>query len=302
MWDLAEVARRRLQPQRMAPHWILVLIVGITLLGPSNPPLKEFWRPGSVLEIPYTGLTFLGGYSFGPSLTEIQNLGAKGAVLRHTFQTMLIVAVLLAGALICVARGRAILFNKEMLLLVSGIGIVVVGGLASNFPYNVRYALPALFGFLALIAALLRAAPPRTISKVLLLGVLVVNLWADFQWFFVPDYRKLDFRGISKWLVQNRQKIQSWTVLPGYLDSTFKWYLEGESEVLSAFEEPKYPQTTSFPPVPDILIIARRHHLLNPDQVVQSYRAAAGEVHTINSFAGFELYVRQNPGTSPPGP
>ena len=50
--------------------------------------------------------------------------------------------------------------------------------------------------------------------------------------------------------------------------------------------------TTSFPTTPDVLIISRRHHILNPDQLTNSYKSAAGKTHAVTSFAGFELYVR----------
>jgi len=165
----------------------------------------------------------------------------------------------------------------------------------SAFPYNVRYALPAIFGFLAVMVWCGARQIAPILSRLLLGGVLVVGLWADAQWFYSPAYRKGDSRAVAEWLLENQDRIRSWTVLPDYLAISIQWYLEPHAEILARFQPPQEPQTTSFPPVPDVLIIGRRHHILRPDQLIASYCAEAGKVQAIHSFAGFELYAR-SPG------
>src|ERR1041385_2881687 len=250
--DLWQAFRKRLSVNSLAPHLVLVAVAALLLIEPSRPPAKEYGRAGSILEIFYTAMTFVGGYSFGPSLTDIQNDGAKLAVLHHLTQTALIGAVLLiiAGVLIC-AR-RAALCGKEALLTVLSIGMVFAGALVSRFPYNIRYALPALFGFLALIAALPLFVRKRMVWQSTLAAVLVINLWADYQWFFVPAYRKGDSRAVAHWLTQHQPQAKSWTVLPDYLGYSVKWYLEGQPEIIGGYVPPKAPQTTAFPPLPEI--------------------------------------------------
>jgi hypothetical protein len=58
---------------------------------------------------------------------------------------------------------------------------------------------------------------------------------------------------------------------------------------------PAGARTTSFPPVPDVLIFERRDQLDQPDKMISSYRLAAGKVQTNRSFAGFELYLSDPP-------
>jgi hypothetical protein len=69
--------------------------------------------------------------------------------------------------------------------------------------------------------------------------------------------------------------------------------LKGHPEILSGQRPPTGSQTTSFPPVPDVLIIGRRHHIREPDKLIAAYQTQAGQVRTILSIAGFELYARE---------
>jgi hypothetical protein len=284
--------RERSFAVRLSPHLVLVAIVALILIEPSQPPAREYGRPNSGLEIAYTAMTFIGGYSFGLSLTDIQNEGGKPAVLRHLPQTAIIGAVLIGIAAVLICRWRIMLKTRATLLLVLPVIIGFTGATFSSFPYNVRYTLPALFGFLGLLAGL-----PQIVSKLwvrcsVVTIVLAIHLWADYQWFFVWRYRKGDSRAVAQWLVEYQPRVTSWTVLPDYLGYAIRWYLDENRDVLAGEQRPKQGQTTSFPPVPDVLIIGRRHHVKDPDAVVKSYREAAGYVQTIGSFAGFELYVR----------
>lgn len=285
----------------------LPLIIGIlaALALKAYPPAEGYRRASSILEVPYTFLTFLGGYSFGPSLSEIQSLGAVHALLQNRLQigvTALVLALIgWAGA-----RTWRRLIGPELLLLALGIGVVAAYGLISGFPYNVRYTLPALFGFLALLSVLATAAPmdgsaslasgssstPRRFARSAIAGVLVIALWADEQWFYKPVYRKADARAAAQWLASHQDQLHSWTVLPGYLSRSVEWYLATQPKVLAANQPSAEDQTTHFPPTPDVLILGRRHHILKPDQLIADYQSAAGAVETNRSIPGFEIFVR----------
>lgn len=281
------------QLSRLAPHLVLVVILGLLLIEPSQPPAQEYGRPNSILEIGYTAMTFVGGYSFGPSLTEIQNDGPKTAVLHHLVQTGILAGVLVLFAVVLIWRWRSTLGTRAALLMALPILVGFAGALLSHFPYNVRYTLAALFGFLALLAAWPALVSPRWMGRSLIGIVLAVNLWADGQWFFSQNYRKGDSRAVAQWLVEHDDEIKSWTVLPDYLAYSIKWHLKDRPDLAARALPPKEGQTTSFPPVPDVLIIGRRHHVKDPAAVVDAYRAAADEVQVIESFAGFQLYMRQ---------
>jgi hypothetical protein len=177
----------------------------------------------------------------------------------------------------------------------------------------VRYALPALFGFLALFAVIVTSgaakdeeersgSAKRDLQKVRLsawlgraagCGLLIVSLWSDAQWYFDRSYRKGDSRAVADWLVTHRNEIKSWTVLPDYLATSVQFYLDAYPEIRSRFLRSKEPQNTSFPPLPDVLILGRRHHLPQAEQIINSYSAMAGNVEEVHSLAGFELFMRR---------
>ena len=288
LWHGWAIRRER---GRFRSLWVHGAVLAAALVGLMVKSYMPPGRTGSILEIGYTFMTFVGGYSFGPSQTEIQSHGAWAAVSRHPIQVGILLAVLLSIGLACVLRFRSIISGKETPLLFLAVGSAAAGALLSTFPYNVRYTLPGLLAFLALVAAF-AARPSRDyLSRLAIAGVLLTGLWADAQWFFVPAYRKNDSRAVAQWLVDNEGRLKSWTVLPTYLSHSVEWYLQGHPEVLSGLQPAKQRGTTSFPPVPDVLIIGRRHHVLEPDQLIASYQSYAGQTRVIRQFAGFELYV-----------
>jgi hypothetical protein len=292
LWHGREVLAKQIHWRSLWPHGLVFAAALGVLLMKSHPPLKELGRPSSILELGYTGMTFLGGYSFGPSLTEIQDFGPLHAVSLNPIQVGMLIIVLGLMVVLALMRGRAFFRSKEMILLLLGVGIVAVASLVSAFPFNVRYTLPALFGFLGLVSLLI-AGEKHFMGLTLLSAVLSVALWADYQWFYRPAYRKGDSRAVAKWLTDHQDQVRTWTVLPDYLINSLEFYLPPDSQVRKNMMPSTGPQKTDFPPVPDALILGRRHHLVEPGKLISDYRAAAGQVRESKEFTGFEIYARE---------
>ena len=278
----------------------LPIIIGalLLLLVKITPPPEGYRRAGSILQFGYTFMTFLGGYSFGPSLTEIQNHGPLAAVARNWFQIIVLLVVLASIGLAFKLNWRKLVLTKETALLITGIVIAAAYSMVSGFLYNIRYVLPSLFGFLALIAALVVSLPERRrLAQAITIAVLAVALWADAQWFFSPRYRKPDARAVANWLVDNKDRVKTWKVLPGYLDQPLQWYLfEHHDDVLK--QDVTIASTNSITRIPDVLILTRRDQLDQPDKLINDYRLAVGKVQTNCAFAGFELYISDPPYSS----
>lgn len=291
LWHAWDVYKQREPIKALFAHLPIVLAALVVLMLKSRPPTEGYSRTASGLEIGYTFLTFSGGYSFGPSVTDIQSYGPWAAIQRHAGQTIVLSLAILAFAGLVIFNLRKWISGKELQLLLLGICGVSAYALLSGFPYNVRYALPALFGFLALAAVLATELKNPGLARLTVGALLAIALWADVQWFSNPQYRKDDCRAVANWLVQNKERIHSWTVLPEYMNAPLEWYLQTTPDVLARKVPPTGDRSTTFPPVPDVLIISRRHHLLEPDQIIASYASTAGGVETNRSFTGFELYV-----------
>jgi 4-amino-4-deoxy-L-arabinose transferase-like glycosyltransferase len=285
------VATRRDNWKSLLGHVPVIIATLAALAVKSYPPPESYSRSASGLEIGYTFLTFVGGYSFGPSVTDIQSHGPLAAISNHAVQTGILGVILLTAALAFALNFRQLIFGREIQLVILGVGVVSIYALLSGFPYNVRYALPALFGFLALIAALTNAEAKSRLAHLTAGGLIVISLWADGQWFYRSDYRKDDSRAVAKWLLQNKQRIHVWTMLPSYMNMPIEWYLQNDPDILANERPPTSDRSTTFPPLPDVLIITRRHHLQDPNGLIAAYANTAHGAETNRTFAGFELYV-----------
>ena len=136
--------------------------------------------------------------------------------------------------------------------------------------------------------------PGRALARASLAVVLAVSLWADAQWYYSPAYRKADARGVAQWLMSNKESVRSWTGLPGYFNHCLRWYLS-DPDLRDRELPPVEDLRTDFPPTPDVLILGRRHHVVQPDRIIAAYRAAAGPLATNLSFTGYEIYQRKEP-------
>ena len=294
LWHAWDVAKRREKWKILFAHLPVLAATLAALAVKSHPPPESYSRSANGLEIGYTFLTFVGGYSFGPSVSDIQSHGPLAAISNHAIQTAVLGVLLLMMALAFVLNFRQLISGRETQLMILGIGAVSTYALLSGFPYNVRYALPALFGFLALAAAALANAQAKFRLARLTAGSLIaVSLWADGQWFYRSDYRKDDSRAVAEWLLQNNQRVRSWTVLPSYMNTPIEWYLQNAPGPLANEMPPTSDQSTTFPPVPDVLIITRRHHLRDPDGLIATYANTTHRLETNRTYAGFELYVAE---------
>ncbi len=75
LWHGWDVQRKRDKFRMLFIHAAILAIAVFALSPKSFPPAPEYGRPSSVLELLYTILTYLGGYSLGPSLASIQTYG-----------------------------------------------------------------------------------------------------------------------------------------------------------------------------------------------------------------------------------
>jgi len=294
-WHAVRLVRERQRDfKQLLVHVPIAVVALLLTFIKLNPPPEGYRHAGSVLQFGYTFMTYLGGYSFGPSLIEIQNLGPFGAVARNWFQVAVLLLVLAPIGWVCGLNWRKLVFSKEFALLAAGTGFAAGYALVSSFAYNVRYVLPGLFGFLALLATLVVNDPQRPrLVRGTIAAVLVVSLWADGQWFYSARYRKPDARAVAKWLVANKEHVKSWMLLPDYLRAPVQYYLlDGGKEMTDQSLTSTGQVGVSFPPVPDVLMLQRRDQLDHPEKTIEAYRQAAGSIQTNYSFAGFEIYVR----------
>ena len=251
--------------------------------GTGSPP-----RPLSGVEIPYTLFTYVGGYSFGPSVRELQNHGAA-ALRDHLGQTVLGVGavVILMVSMLRVRKNAA---GKLAVLAVLPMAATWIGSALTTKAYNVRYTVPGLVGFVGLVAMGLCALPrvPRTLAITIAAALF---LWADAQWFFNARYLKEDSRAAVAWLGRELPPGSIVAVAPGYQTSVLAHYAQRTGVQLNFTRLPDTASTAGLPP-PDALLITRLHHVPQWQTLVHSLRREASSLQSVK-LEGYAAFLRR---------
>jgi hypothetical protein len=251
--------------------------------GTGSPP-----RPLTGLEIPYTMFTYVGGYSFGPSVREIQDEGASAAVLGHPNQSALgVVAVLAFMGLVLRLRSKAAM-NLALLTLLP-VTITWVGAALTGKAYNVRYTLPGIIGFLGLIALGISGLPKTRRATATAL-VAALFLWADAQWFFNPRYWKEDSRTAVAWLKDKLPAGSTVAVAPGYQANVVTYYAGREGVNLVFVGLPDSASFIESAP-PDALLITRLHHVPHWRELVRSFQSRTESPPRPVKLVGYRAFL-----------
>ena len=263
---------------------LLVAIAAATAGAPDtgSPP-----RAPTGLEIPYTLLTYVAGYSFGPSLRELQNLGTRAALAANLFQSGLAV-VILAGLALLIARRLQRDMTGFAILFAIYVGVIFLASVVTGKAYSIRYTLPGLIGFLGMVALAISNSDPA-LRRAWLALVLALFAWADAQWFFSPAYWKDDSRAAVHWLSQHLPPGATVAVAPAYATRVLTHYarLEGtDLHLVSAVPAGGWEAQR-----PAALVLTRLHHV--PDQVglVTAFRRLAGPHLLKQRVVGYDMWL-----------
>jgi len=249
--------------------------------GTGSPP-----RPLTGLEVPYTLFTFVAGYSLGPAVREIQDIGWRASVWAHPVQTVLSAITLgVALLMVALARGRAAV--RLAMLFAVPVLATVLGSAVTGKAYSVRYALPAVLGLLGLVAlGLASLGPrPRALATGLLAGVFV---WADLQWFTLSRYWKEDSRSAVACLARVLPPGALVAVAPAYMTSVLRHYAarSGADITPVGLQSPR----DGLEPAPSALLLTRLHHVPAPDVIVDAFADAAGPPLATAAVPGYRMY------------
>jgi hypothetical protein len=276
----------------VAPVLIMVLDAAAEVEGPGSPP-----RALTGLEIPYTFFTFLAGYSFGPPVRELQELGAQVAILRH------ITPVLLVGVLFLVLAWLALRDRTAPVPALAAVTIIpLVGALAAclltGTNYSVRYAFPGILGFLPLAAVgLARAAPPvRGFGAAALLALFLVS---DGQWFLAPQYGKEDSRGAVRCLNQVLDPDATVAVAPAYMARVIREYSSRAGHSLRIVGVAK-PQDLTEAAEAAALVLTRLQHVSDPAELRRTFAAGVEPVNLSAGITGYRVYLSGSAASDTP--
>jgi 4-amino-4-deoxy-L-arabinose transferase-like glycosyltransferase len=241
------------------------------------------------LEVGYTLLTFVTGFSFGPALREIQNVGGLAALRGHPIETAVAGVALLGLFAVSVVNRRAAMGPFLAMLAISLGGILALSALTGK-AFNVRYALPALIGFAGTISVAVSALAPVP-RKVALSTLLGLALWADVQWFRSPLYWKEDSRAAVAWLHERLAPGATVAVAPAYNIRPLAYYAR-RTGVDIRFVPAVSGPTRSDGPTSDALLLTRLHHVPNWRTLKAGFATRTDGEVVEGRVAGYDMLVK----------
>jgi mannosyltransferase len=251
-------------------------------------------RPLTGLELPYTLLTYVVGYSFGPSTREIQNLGPILALRHHPFESAFgaaVVACTLSLTLLRRVPGRRYLVTLFVLPILA----MLLGSATSGKAYQARYALVGLIGFCGLVAGALRLLPPKARAPVTA-AVLTLCVWADLQWYFSPTYWKDDSRAVVGWLAARLPSGTTVAVAPRYVTGVLSYYARLQDTRISFIPVDSLTDSAR----PSALLLTRLHHVVDPASVLEGFRRRTGPNLREDRVGGYHILLRTGEKAKPP--
>lgn len=265
-----------------APFGYMLARAVLHAQGTGSPP-----RSLTGLEIPYTIFTYLAGYSFGPSVRDIQENGAVAALLAQPVQSALgVIALLALAAMVLRIRGRG---AKELgLLFLLPMTITWLASAVTSKAYNVRYTLPGIIGFVGLVGlGIVGLRKQRVIATALIIGLM---LWANAQWFFAPRYWKEDSRSAVAWLQGKLPPGSAVAVAPGYQRGVLVYYAQraGADFVFDSLPEAASSLGSI---LPEALLVTRMHHLPYWKELVQSLYPRTGSPPPAVDLLGYRVFL-----------
>lgn len=212
--------------------YFLLLIIALTVFvvlfsvkGPL-PPARNF----TGLEIFYTFYCYIFGYSFGPSISELQ-LSAKNALFANKGAIVLAILSLGTFAIFSVRKLDWKKLLPSIFFIVVFIGYAICIEVFTEHSYNVRYAFPGIIGVIIGIAVLLNDGFERITLKIskngLVLSIsllLVLSLVACYNFLYDTKYSKEMVREAAQ---QIKEKgVDVLYVAPPYMFWSYSHYLE----------------------------------------------------------------------------
>lgn len=247
---------------------LTVFVVLFSVKGPL-PPARNF----TGLEIFYTFYCYIFGYSFGPSISELQ-ISAKNALFAN--KGAIVLAILSLGTFV-IFSVRKLDWKKLLpsIFFVSVfIGYAICIEMFTEHSYNVRYAFPGIIGVIIGVSILFNNAverKPNGFSKkgliLSMVVLLMLSLIACYNFLCDTKYSKEMVREAAKEIVE--QDVEVLYVAPRYMDRVFLYYLQQSNiEIVPLTYESDFDQI-DFSNKNFAIATTRPHHITFYNQMTE---------------------------------
>ena len=121
--------------------------------------------------------------------------------------------------------------------------------------------------------------------------VLLLFAWADAQWFYSPEYRKDDSRGVVRWLAERLPEGSAVVTAPGYVSKILTYYASRQGAPIRFIPA----DTTSDSVRPAALLLTRLHHVPDPRSTREWFRKIGGRRAREDSVGGYDVLTTATP-------
>ena len=206
----------------------LILVVGalaLPLLGQEAVGFVGHWRSFEWLSVPYTALTFVGGFGLGPPVELLhreRGLAAITAYWPELVAVTLLTVALVWGAVRALPSLGAWGVYLILWLLVPT-AVIFGGAWVKNGAFNVRYLFSTFPAFVLLAASGITRAP-RWYGAACLAAFVVLSAVSIGRDRSDPRYVREDLRGTARYLGQHAGGGNPVTVSAQYMIMGLKYY------------------------------------------------------------------------------
>jgi hypothetical protein len=169
------------------------------------------------------------------------------------------------------------------MLFAAYLAMAFLASVVTGKAYSVRYTLPALIGFLGLVSIALHVTP-SLFGRAGAALVLVLFAWADAQWFYSPEYRKDDSRGVVRWLAERLPEGSAVVTAPGYVSKILSYYAGRQGASIRFIPA----EAASDSVQPAALLLTRLHHVADPRSAKEWFRRVGGRARE-DSVGGYNV-------------
>lgn len=300
---LEPVARARWRRSAIVHATVVLLSLPLVVfLLPGDLDLQSEYlvdqRPLDLSALAYTMLTFVAGFSIGPSVRELHTAGARESILEVLPWAVLLGPVLMylsfAGA-----RRPELRRRWWQVAILTVVPLALCGLLAATLGvgYRVRYVVLCVAPFLVLLALGLHAIRDRRWALALYSVLAAVAAAALFNRYSVGRYMNEDTRSAAQAVQTLASRSTPIYVLSGYMAEPLLYYLGEGWDVRPLSPTAADPSMTRAveavrqgrPGAPFWVIYSRAFHD-DPSGRARQELEARGRLRPVSRFAGIEIY------------
>lgn len=212
---------------------VLLVLPGIykLIITPLNPAPE---KPFSLFAVPYTIWSFTGGFSLGPSLTEMHlpdRISYVISQLHVIIPVLSIFSTLFGFGVFKLWKQEKTVCLISTFFFIFPLAFAVIGSIVTDNPFNVRYAILSFLPFVVFLAMGINSLQNPWLFRGALGIVVLVSLISSYNYFFNDRYHKENYRAAIHFLETHAVSSDLIICSAPYTIRNLKYYFNGQGNL-----------------------------------------------------------------------